>query len=148
MPRAPKRIHSGQRRGVYWPSWSPARKVLRANHYTPEECEDLRHEILKKQGVDSHKDLNNRQLDKCLEAHAAIADPRNGKRQAELADQPLKRVRWRIAKTASEIGYSPEKIEDISQRMFRRPIAQLTEAQLIKVSQALETHANRQKETP
>lgn len=144
MIRAPKRISEKQLRALYWPSWNRARKVLIANDHTKEEAEEIRKEILAKQGVESSKVLNNRQLDECLKAHLAISDPRNGKRQAQLADQALNRVRHRIAEAAAKLGYDQEKVEGVSQQMFRRPIAHLTEAQLVKVSQALQTHVNRQ----
>jgi hypothetical protein len=143
MIRAPKRISERQLRALYWPSWNKARKVLLANHHSKEEAEEIRQTILAKQGVESSKLLNNRQLDDCLKAFASISDPRDGKRQAELADQSLKRVRHRIAQTAAAIGYTAENLEGIAQQMFRRPMAQLNEPQLVKVSQALQTHANR-----
>ena len=143
MKRAPKSINKAQLCRLYWPSWNDAKKVLLANHHSKEEAEDVRKSILEKQGVESSKQLNNRQLDEVLKAHAAIADPRDGARQVELADQALKRVRFRIAKVAAELGYTQENIEGISQQMFRRPIVQLTESQLIKVSQALNTQAER-----
>lgn len=143
MNRAPKSINEKQLRRLYWPSWNAAKKVLTACHHSKEDAEEIRKSILEKQGVESSKLLNNRQLDEVLKAHAAIADPRNGKLQAQLADQASKRVRFRIAKAAEELGYTQAQIEGVSQQMFRRPIAQLNEAQLIKVSQALNTQAER-----
>ncbi len=145
MKRAPKSINIKQLSRLYWPSWNAAKKVLIGCHHSKEDAEEVRKSILEKQGVDSSKLLNNRQLDEVLKAHAAIADPRNGKLQAQLADQALKRVRFRIAESAKQLGYTEENVEGVSQQMFRRPIAQLTEVQLIKVSQALNTHAERQK---
>lgn len=142
MIRAPKSISEAQIK-KYWREWGPARRALRANHYTPAECEDFRKEVLRRLGVESHTELDNRKLDEVLKVYAALADPRNGKRQAELADQPLKRVRARIAEAARELGYTDAQVEGVSQQMWKRPIAQLTEVQLVKVSQALNTHVAR-----
>lgn len=146
MIRAPKCISEKQLRALYWPSWNKARKVLLANHHSKEDAEEIRKAIIAKQGVESSKLLNNRQLDEVLKAHVAISDPRDGKRQAELADQALKRVRHRIGTTMQELGLTDQYVEGIAQQMFLRPIAQLTEAQLVKVSQALQTHANRHRQ--
>lgn len=143
MKRAPKAINRNQLTGLYWPTWQKAVKVLLANHYGKDDAESLRKEILAKQGVKSSKDLNNRQLDEVLKAHAAISSPRDGKRQADLADQSLKRVRYRIRQAQIKLNYTDANVEGVAQQMYRRPIAQLDEEQLINVSNALETHVLR-----
>lgn len=142
------RINDKQLRRIYWPSWRMAEKVLIAAGFTKEEAEEKRKEIhrLVTGAECSSKDLTNRTLDEALKKFAAISMPRNGKRQAELADGPAKRVRYKINHLRERMGLSEAYVETIAINMHRRAIIQMDEDQLKDVLTALTYHENRHPE--
>jgi hypothetical protein len=139
------RINEAQLRRIYWPSWRAAEKVLIAAGLSKEETDEQRKEIhIAVTGSDcSSKDLTNRTLDEVLRKFAAISVPRDGRRQAELADGPAKRCRWQIERLRQEMGLSVAYVEEICINMHRAAIAHCDDAQLRKVITALQYHAHR-----
>jgi hypothetical protein len=133
--------------GLYRREWSKARRVLRAAGFSSQETEDHRYEIHRLvTGSDcSSKDLTNRTLDGCLKEFAKISSPFDGRRQADLADGPSKRVRWQIQRLKTDLGLSDAYVETIAVNMHRRSIIQCDEPQLKSVLAALTYHEIRHK---
>lgn len=144
------RINQRQLNVVYWPNWRMAEKVLLAAGFSKQEAEEKRKEIhqLVTGSACSSKDLTNRTLDKCLSEFAKISMPKNGKRQADLADGPAKRVRHKINRLRERMGLSDAYVETIAIKMHRRAIIQMDEAQLLDVLKALQYHENRHPDQP
>lgn len=144
------RINERQIKCVYWPSWRAAEKVLINAGFSKAEAEEKRKEI--HQAVTgsecSSKDLTNRTLDEVLKKFAAISMPRNGARQADLADGPCKRVRYEINRLRDRMGLSDAYVETMSIRITRRSLIQCDEDQLKSILKALHYHENRHTDQP
>ena len=141
-----KPINTAQLNRIYWPAWRAAEKCLTASgNYTKPEAEELRKDIhvAVTGSACSSKQLTNRQLDACLARFAAIATPRDGARQAELADGACKRVRYAIGKIQKAMALSDAYIESMSVNMHRRSIIQCDESQLKSILKALHYHEKR-----
>lgn len=146
----PTRINKSQLNSVYWPRWRAAEKVLMATGHSKTDAEEVRKEIHTEVtgSACSSKDLNNRTLDGCLAKFSAIATPRDGARQADLADGACKRVRFAIREIQERLKLPDAYIESISQRMNRRPLVQCDELQLLDILKALAIHENRHSNEP
>ena len=140
-----KRINKNQITGVYWPNWRAAEKVLLANDHSKAECEEIRKEIhIAVTGSDcSSKDLTNKTLNECLKKFATIATPNDGKRQADLADQPLKLVRFRIKQIQDRLRLPDAYIESTAVNIARCAYKFCNEEQLTNILIALTKHENR-----
>ncbi|MEO5914817.1 MAG: hypothetical protein ABIS50_11330 [Luteolibacter sp.] len=140
-----KRINKAQLNSVYWPNWRKAEKVLIAADYTKDEAEEMRKEIhVTVTGVAcSSKDLTNRTLNECLKKFAAIATPKDGKRQADLADQPCKLVRFKIAEIQKRMNLTDNYIDGTAVKVARTAYKFCNEEQLTNVLIALIKHEKR-----
>jgi len=143
-----KPINNRQLKSLYWPEWRAAEKVLRANHYDKAEAEEVRKEIhVAVTGRDcSSKDLTNSHLDKVLAKFRAISNPKAGAYQARQADQPAKRVRFRIHEIRDRLGLSDAYIDTVARKVAKRPLEHCDEKQLRKILAALSIHENRHAE--
>lgn len=139
------RINDRQIKCVYWPAWRAAEKALIAGGHTKQEADDIRKEIhtAVTGSACSSKELINRQLDACLSRFAAIATPRDGVRQAELADGACKRVRYAIRQIQERMHLADAYVETIAVNMHRRSLIQCDEAQLKSILKALNYHEHR-----
>lgn len=140
-----KYINAKQIKSVYWPRWREAEKVLMRNDHTKAEADEIRKEIHKSvTGVAcSSKDLTNRTLDQVLQKFAAISDPRNGKRQADLADKDCERVRYKIREIQTRMQLADSYIETMAVNITRAAYKFCNEDQLKKVLAALVYHESR-----
>lgn len=113
------RINDRQLKRVYWPSWRAAEKMLVAAGFSKTEADEKRKEIHSAvTGSEcSSKDLNNRTLDEVLRKFAAISNPRDGKRQADLADGPCKRLRFRIREFQYRLQVDDSYVDAIAKQM-------------------------------
>ncbi len=124
----------------YWPAWRAAEKILiTSGNYSKADAEALRKEIT----GGSSKNLTNRGLDGCLARFAAISSPSNGKLQADLADQPLKRSRHVIAQIQNRLNLPDTYIETVATNIARCPIAFCDDRQLRNIIAALTLHEKR-----
>ena len=142
------KISSLQIRSLYWPEWRAAEKVLRANHYDKAEAEEVRKEIhVAVTGRDcSSKELTNRQLDDVLGKFHAISNPKDGAFQARQADQPMKRIRFRINQIRDRMELSDAYIDSVARKVAKRPLEHCDEQGLLKILAALSIHENRHAE--
>lgn len=139
------RINSRQIKCIYWPAWRAAEKALIAGGHTKQEADEIRKEIhiAVTGSACSSKALINRQLDACLSRFSAISSPRDGARQAALADGACKRVRYAIRQIQTRMSLEDAYVESIAMNMHRRPLAQCDENQLKAILKALTYHENR-----
>ena len=144
------RINDRQIKCLYWPAWRAAEKVLIANNHTKAEADDIRKDIhtAVTGTACSSKDLNNRQLDACLARFAAISAPRDGMRQAALADGACKRVRHAIAQIQKRMELPDTYVESIAVNMHRCGYTMCNENQLKAILKALTYHENRHHSQP
>lgn len=149
MPRN-TRINDKQLKCLYWPRWRAAEKVLLAAGFSKEEADEKRKDIHRAVTGDecSSKDLTNRTLDEVLRHFAAISNPRDGRRQADLADGPAKRVRWQISQLRDRMNFSDAYVETLAIKMHRRSLVQCDEDQLKTILAALTYHENRHTNQP
>lgn len=139
-----KHINKFQITRKYWPAWRAAEKVLiTTGSYSKAEAEALRKEIT----GGSSKDLTNRGLDNCLARFAAISAPANGKLQADLADQPLKRIRYRIREIQTRLQLPDTYVEGVAVNIARCPLAYCDEKQLTSILTAMILHEKRHDES-
>jgi hypothetical protein len=146
----PKHITSLQLKAKYWPAWNAARKALIASGtYSKEEAEALRKDIhVAICGYDcSSKDLTNRQLDSCLAKFSMISNPNDGKQQADLADQPLNRIRYVIKGIQRRLQLPDAYVESMAQNMARRRLELCDELQLKSILKALKVYESRHTES-
>jgi|GEM_PF-3833565 len=139
--------NTAQLRRLYWPEWNKAAKVLVSTGcHSKAEAEEVRKEIhLAITGSEcSSKDLTNRQLDSVLARFRAISQPVAGAFQARQADQPLKRIRFRIAEVQARLALPDFYIDATARRIAKRPLDQCDERLLKKVLAAMVYHEKRQ----
>lgn len=135
---------------LYFREWGAARSILIARHgWTAAQADEHRHELHRQAlGKDkSSKAFTNRDLDVVLATFRAIAQPADLDTQIRKAEQPELRCRVRLDQLTTEMGLTPDYVEAMTQQMFRRPLADLTEAQMHKVLAALDTYQRRRAAT-
>ncbi len=141
-----KRINIKQLRALYWPQWRNAEKTLVAAGLSKSEAEEKRKQIhISVTGSDcSSKDLTNTALDAVLKKFAAIANPQDGKRQADLADGPCKRLRFAIDQKAKAMGLDAAYVSGIAAQMrYPTNLETCDQRQLRNILIALDTHTKR-----
>lgn len=140
------RINARQIKCVYWPSWRAAEKVLIAAGFSKTEADEKRKDIHKAvTGSEcSSKDLTNRTLDEVLRKFAVISNPRDGKRQADLADGPCKRYRFAIRTIQQRMQVDDAYVAGIASRMrYPANLELCDERQLRDILTALDKHEKR-----
>lgn len=143
----PKRINKNQLNSLYWPEWRKAEKVLISAGYSKEEAEQERKDLhVAVTGTAcSSKDLTNDELDELLRKFLKISNPKNGKRQADLADGKCRRYRHVIKELATKIGVDDAYVAGIAKQMrYPTDLEQCDKLQLRNILTALDTHAKRQ----
>lgn len=140
-----KYINSAQIKSVYWPAWRAAEKMLLAHDHSKAEADEIRKEIhtAVTGSACSSKDLTNRTLDEVLKRFAAISSPRDGKRQADLADQASKRVRFKISQIQTRMELPDTYIESMAVNLAHTSFEFCTEKQLKNILKALVYHESR-----
>lgn len=142
----PKRINQNQLRRLYWPEWRKAEKILIAAGLGKEEIEEQRKAIhvTVTGSACSSKDLTNSELDRVLAKFARVSAPRDGKRQADLADGQCKRYRHVIKELAAAIGVDDAYVAGIARQMrYPADLEQCDEQQLRNILTALDKHEAR-----
>lgn len=144
-----KYINILQIRRIYWPAWREAEKTLMRNDHSKDEADEIRKDIHKAVtgSACSSKELTNRTLDAVVAKFAAISAPRDGKRQADLADQDCERVRFKIREIQARMSLDADYIETMAVNIARTAYKFCNEAQLKSILKALVYHENRQQKS-
>ena len=140
-----RRINRKQLTRLYWPAWRAAEKVLLANHHDKAEAEEIRKQIHVEitGSACSSKDLSDRQLDRVLGRFDAISKPSDGAAQARHADQPMARIRFKIAEIRKRMDLPDAYVDAMARRIAKRPLEHCSEDGLRDVLAALVKHEQR-----